>query len=222
MCGLLLMSSSPLSQSSHTSLRHPSNRCRSATDSGAGSMQLQATKAVNKLIHKQSCKDDTIPCAAVMPWPRLGFPTESLCTDNLTSATAEQVDADPFQFPVIEWSFSDDEDSTFSDSMDSSGKTTASAPANLGCQEAPRRGSLVRSISLVSSIMKEMNSTTTTTITSLTKKNNKRTLSPFKAHKKRHSKGKPKQSNRLLALTHPVSLGGLEVGHHAESQKFFL
>lgn len=126
-----------------------------------------------------------------VPWPRLigrdaAAEFRLRCDDvaanneNLHSSTIirgsfqedglrkySDIEPGPLSFPVIEWCSTEDEVDDDDDSGDTegSGHTTVSAPARIGGSHiksrALKRGSLVRSISLVSRIMEEMNDTTT-------------------------------------------------------------
>ena len=115
-----------------------------------------------------------------------------------------------WDFPTIEWSFSDDEEDDMENDL-----SISSAPARFQYERAPRRGSLVRSISLVSSIMKEMK-----------QRANDPSVIAKKRHKKAitvtHIKHRPKatSTHRLIALVHPTTSQGLQVGNH--EGKFFL
>jgi hypothetical protein len=169
---------------------------------------------------------------------------ENLYSSTITASTRvsfqegglrkdSNIDQGPCSFPIIEWCSSeddvdDDEDEDDSDRAEGSAQTTVSAPGRLGDShintKSLQRGSLVRSISLVSRIMEEMNDATT--VPKRTK-----TLVSVNAHKKqRHFMGMVKV-NRLVALTHPTSFValtnpasfvGLQAGHHRATGKYFL
>lgn len=165
--------------------------------------QLPATKAVNELIAHEKAD--------------VSSSSES-CSDKSGSLNANTPWGD---FPTIEWNLSDDNGDE-DDCMEAD-LSIASAPARFEFQpdtssrSRPTRGSLVRSISLVSSILKEMGQRSSPTSAVSSKKRHKKAS----AHRKEF-KSHSTPAHRLIALNHPATGNGLRVGHHEASQKFFL
>jgi hypothetical protein len=221
MCGMILMSLRPPSPP-HSHYSSSNSNCLSNSSTIRGYRppsnlhpQLPATKAVNDLLKEHGKawrKEETHASSGEGN------------NDNLLPPFTS------FDFPKIEWNFSEsDEEHDGYDDMDMS---TASAPARLinlsttgshsmaaRMRTCPRRGSLVRSISLVSSILKEMQRTNVNCGTTSTRYKN--TGHKPIAHKRRRPKITTSH-HRLVTLEHPTIHQGLQVGHHEVAQKFFL
>jgi hypothetical protein len=175
-----------------------------------------------------------------VPWPGLvGVDATAECRhEHLDSSTMIRgsfledglrnylgFDPGSFSFPVIEWCSSEDEVEDDDDDDDTgggtqgSGQKAVSAPARISGSrvhtKALARGSLVRSISLVSRIMEEMKDIETAF-------EQPKKFPSFKVHKKKRQFKGLMKANRFVAHTNPDSLVGLRAGQHKAAGKYFL
>ena len=235
----------PLLLSSIASTISSIHDCRSNSRSNRGTpgacLCFPATNALNHLTHGDNEKNTShvtyqnkVKVAREhighALWPQLGkdaaagFLYSSTATRSTSKVRQKHSDVypDPLTFPVIQWcNDAEEENDERGDHPDCSDQTVRSTLAltRLGGGETRRemlqRGSLVRSVALLSFILEEMNSGTTY---------RKRTTKQhsLKAHKKQPCYKGLFKSNRHIPARHQTPLVGLQTSHHIATGKYFL